>query len=194
MFYFFFIPVKLSLRLLCSFLYPQLHAPPTLPQFAFCEGAYFSFEHGPCVLVSRKLPPPQRVYTMAHELKHHLADRNEMIAFCHEANVPAQIEIGAEVFAAELIYPEDEFAKYFTEKNIKSGACTAEDIVHLKHSTDTTLSYTSLAKRAERMGFALKGSLPKVGWIKLEENLYGEPAYKRINRYRQFLALQHRVD
>jgi hypothetical protein len=150
------------------------------------KGAYFALEHGPCVLISRKLPPPQRVYTMAHELKHHLADRNQTIAFCHEANVPAQVEIGAEVFAAELIYPEIDFSQELKKKSIAYGACTAEDIVHLKHRTETTLSYTSLAKRAERLGFALPNSLPKRGWKKLEEKLYGEPAYKRINRYRQF--------
>lgn len=158
------------------------------------RGAYFALEHGPCVLVSRQLPTAQRVYTMAHELKHHLTDSNQTIAFCHEANVPAQIEIGAEVFAAELIYPEADFSQDLKKEGVAYGTCTAEDLVHLKHRTNTTLSYTSLSKRAERLGFALPDTLPKSGWMKLEEKLYGEPDYKRINRYRQFNALRRRVD
>lgn len=158
------------------------------------RGAYFLLEQGPCVFVSRKLPAPQRIYTMAHELKHHLVDQDKVIAFCHQKNIPAEIEIGAEVFAAELIYPEAEFAKDLEAKDIKYGTCTAEDLVRLKHSNETTLSYTSLAKRTERLGFALPNTLPKSGWKKLEEKLYGEPAYKRINRYRQFIALQRRAD
>lgn len=163
------------------------------PDLKKVQGAYLVLDQKPCVFVSRKLPAPQRVFTMAHELKHHLVDQDKVIAFCQE-NLPAEIEIGANVFAAELIHPEAEFAKYLEEKGIRRGTCTAEDIVRLKHNTETMLSYESLSKRAERLGFALPNSLPKSGWMKLEEKLYGEPAYKRINRYRQFRALQRRVD
>jgi len=156
------------------------------PDLRSLRGAYFLLEQGPCVLISRKLPAPQRIYTMAHELKHYLLDGENINTFCHQANVPAVIEIGAEVFAAELIYPESDFASDLRMVGVIHGKCTAEDLVHLKHKNDTTLSYASLAKRAERLGFAFPNTLPKTGWQKLEEKLYGEPSYKRINRYRQF--------
>jgi hypothetical protein len=50
----------------------------------------------------------------------------------------------------------------------------------------TTLSYAGLAKRAEFYGYAPSGTLTGYrGWKKLEEELYGEPVYKRIMRARQ---------
>ncbi len=56
----------------------------------------------------------------------------------------------------------------------------AEDLVHLKRETRTTLSYTGLAKRAEFLGFSLQGVLANVRWKKLEEDIYGPPLYKRL--------------
>ena len=60
------------------------------------------------------------------------------------------------------------------------GRCSAEDIVHLKDDTKTTLSYSSLAKRAEIMGFVPAGSLAKVRWRALAEVTLGEPFYQRL--------------
>ncbi len=98
------------------------------------------------------------------------------------------IEKGAEIFAAEFIYPEDDFVAHLADRSIGLGQCTAEDIVQLKRQTGTTLSYTSLGKRADILGYAPRASLDKVRWIKLEETLFGEPVYKRIQRYRQSVS------
>jgi hypothetical protein len=42
------------------------------------------------------------------ELKHHLVDRDSAGGFCSESNRDDAIEIGAEIFAAELIFPEED--------------------------------------------------------------------------------------
>jgi Zn-dependent peptidase ImmA (M78 family) len=143
------------------------------------RGAYFNDELGPTVMLAKDLPSDPLIFTMAHELKHHLVDRHLSISFCDRTNESEQIEIGAEIFAAELIYPEDDFVKDYKQLNVKG--CTPEILVRLKQSNQTTLSYAGLAKRAEFLGFAPAGSLQKYrGWKKLEEQLFGVPLYKRL--------------
>ena len=150
------------------------------------RGAYMDHpESGPCVMICREIPDEPQIFTMAHELKHHLADKELITAFCHESNTSDMIEIGAEVFAAELIYPQQLFTNNLTDMGITSGNCEAKDIVKLKRETQTTLSYAGLAKRAKYLGFAPSGSLIGIKWKKLEESICGEPVYKRINRYRR---------
>ena len=87
-------------------------------------------------------------------------------------------EIGAEIFAAELIFPDSDFSGQLCAMGVAAGRCSAEDIVRLKDDTGTTLSYSSLAKRAEIMGFAAPGSLVNVRWRVLAEAMLGEPLYK----------------
>ncbi len=81
-----------------------------------------------------------------------------------------------------LIYPEKDFAEDLQQMGIGKNECDAETLVRLKHETRTTLSYAGLAKRAEFMGYAPKGSLPNSGWKKLEEEIYGVPFFKRRRR------------
>jgi Zn-dependent peptidase ImmA (M78 family) len=147
------------------------------------RGAYFDDEMGTSVFLA-KLPPEPTIFTMGHELKHHLVDRARKAIYCAKSNENEAIEIGAEIFAAELVFPELDFAAHIKRMGVGLGKCTAEDLVCLKHETKTTLSCTALAKRAEFLGFAQSGSLAKVAWKKLEEQIYGEPVYKRINRRR----------
>ena len=122
------------------------------------------------------------IFTMAHELKHHLVDRDLPIACCSDRNVNEHIEIGAEVFAAELIFPEHDFLDALTRRGVTAGQCTPEAIVAPKRDTRTTLSFAGLAKRATFFGLAEPGALDQVQWKKLEEKLYGEPLYKRLRR------------
>jgi Zn-dependent peptidase ImmA (M78 family) len=138
------------------------------------RGAYFYDELGATVLLNKKLPDDPRAFTMAHELKHHLFDRDRLVVFCGSDNVSSVIEIGAEVFAAEFLFPEQTFIDYF-----KEHAFTPEELVHLKVNTRTTLSYAGLAKRAEFLGLAKRGSLQKIAWTKLQESMYGVPFYKQ---------------
>ena len=47
--------------------------------------------------------------TMAHELKHHLVDSTLEIRSQWGLEAPNPIEVSAEIFASELIYPEQDF-------------------------------------------------------------------------------------
>ena len=148
------------------------------------RGAYFNDELGPTVMLVKSLPEDPMVFTMGHELKHHLVDRDQAVACCSDRNANEHVEIGAEVFAAELIYPEQDFADDLARRGVAAGTCSAEALVRLKHDNRTTLSYTGLAKRATFMGFAARGSLDGVRWKKLEEQIFGEPLYKALLRRR----------
>ncbi len=149
------------------------------------RGAYFNDDLGATVMLAKRLPEDPMVFTMAHELKHHLVDRDRPVACCSDRNINEHIEIGAEIFAAEFIFPEQDFIDALAAKGITAGKCCPETIVHLKHDTRTTLSYTGLAKRALFFGLAPAGSLDRIQWKKLEENIFGEPVYKRILRHRR---------
>jgi Zn-dependent peptidase ImmA (M78 family) len=148
------------------------------------RGAYFNDELGPTVMLSKGLPEDPMVFTMAHELKHHLTDSDLSVSYCDYSNQTEEIEIGAEVFAAELIYPEGQFATDLQARGIAMGGCTSEVIVRLKRETRTTLSYAGLVKRAEFLGFATPGVLQGVKWKKLEESIFGLPFYKQIKARR----------
>lgn len=154
-------------------------------KFKQLRGAYFFDSIGPTVMLARYLPNEPLIFTMAHELKHHLTDRDSVLLYCGMSNENEVLEIGAEIFAAELIFPEQEFVDYLKQMGIDVNKCTPEVLVSLKRETKTTLSYAGLAKRAEQLGFAPRDSLAKIKWKKLEEKIYGEPLYKRILRNRR---------
>jgi len=148
------------------------------------RGAYFNDELGPTVMLAKGLPEDPMVFTMAHELKHHLVDRDLPVACCSDRNSNQHIEIGAEIFAAEFIFPEQAFLDVLAAQGITSGNCSAPAIVQLKRSTRTTLSYAGLAKRAVYLGLAPAGSFNGIQWKKLEEKIFGEPPYKKFLHHR----------
>jgi Zn-dependent peptidase ImmA (M78 family) len=154
-------------------------------KFMRIRGAYFFDDVGPTVMLARGLPPDPMVFTMVHELKHHLVDRDAGLSYCDGSNESQPIEIGAEIFAAELIFPEQDFMDQVSQLGVSLGKCTPEDLVQLKRQTRTSLSYAGLAKRAEFLGFSQPGSLACIKWKKLEEKMFGEPLYKRIVRKRK---------
>jgi Zn-dependent peptidase ImmA (M78 family) len=146
------------------------------------RGAYFPDEFGPSVLIAKSLPPEPRIFTLAHELKHHIFDGGSIHLDLEDMEA---VEIGAEVFAAELIFPESAFCLWAQKLGIVPRACKPTDIVRLKKETRTTLSYLGLVKRAYWLGYAIKGSLDKIKWKNLEEEVFGEPLYKKIQRQRK---------
>lgn len=152
--------------------------------FKQLRGAYFNDDLGPTVVLARHLPPEPMIFTMGHELKHHLTDQALRLSYCDASNQSEQIEIGAEIFAAELIFPEQDFVQWLCQMHIEVGTCTPEAIVRLKHESRTTLSYAGLAKRTEFLGFAPVGSFAGIRWKKLEEQTYGESVYQKVRRYR----------
>jgi Zn-dependent peptidase ImmA (M78 family) len=146
------------------------------------RGAYFNDEHGATVMIARSLPQDPLIFTMGHELKHHLVDRHAGPSFCDSANQNEEVEIGAEVFAAELIFPDGDYVAWMTAQKIKKWQCRPEDLVRMKRESKTTLSYAGLVKKAEFLECAKPSALSGVKWKKLEVQMYGEPLYKTLLR------------
>lgn len=144
------------------------------------RGAYFNDDCGIHIVIAESLRDDPAVFTMAHELKHHLVDAASGRWFCASANEKEPIEIGAEVFAAELIFPEADFVAEMRALGVEPGGCTPEHIVRLKEITKTTLSHRGLCKRAEWLRFAVAGSLDRVpSWTAVRDRVFGPPPWRR---------------
>lgn len=141
--------------------------------FKHLRGVFINDEIGTTVMVAANLPQDPMVFTMAHELKHFLTDRHLLASYCDQSNISKRIEVGAEVFASELLFPDHLFVENMQRMKIKGGQCNAETIVRLKLQTRTTLSYAGLSIKAERLKYAPGGSLRRLkGWKKLEKDIY----------------------
>lgn len=151
------------------------------------RGAFFCDEYGVHIMISRTLPDAPAIFTMAHEFKHFLTDRAVGAIMCGEANQNEQIEIGAEIFAAEFLYPDQDFREDLVQMGVKPGECTAEDLVRLKHDRQATLSYQGMAKKAEFLKLASSGAFAGVKWQSVQERIYGIPLYKQVQKYRKNL-------
>ncbi|MBD2166416.1 ImmA/IrrE family metallo-endopeptidase [Calothrix membranacea FACHB-236] len=165
-------------------LWPVKGAPPTV-KLKRLRGAFFNDEDGVTIMVNRSLPEAPALFTMCHEFKHYLVDRNLKSLICTHYNQTEEIEIGAEVFAAEMLFPDRDFIDYLTQMGVKKGECAPEDLVRLKHVTKATISYAGIAKKAEFLEFVPFGSLNNIKWLQLEEQMYGEPIHRKIQRQRQ---------
>lgn len=140
------------------------------------RGAFISDHLGSTVMLASGLPQDPKVFTMAHELKHFYRDRHLGISYCDQSNLGKTLEIGAEIFAAELLFPDKEFMTQMCSMRVGTNQCLPRTLVRLKQKTRTTLSYAGLAIKAERLGYAPPRSLTKIKtWRKFEE-LYGERA------------------
>jgi hypothetical protein len=142
------------------------------------RGAYLNIDGDLHVMVDRTLPNDPYLFTLAHELKHHLCDSGIAKAFCHDENQSEIIELGAEIFGAEFLYPQSEFIADLARIGVIKGHCTQSDLVVLKHESGTSLSYTGIRKRAINFGYALP-TLPNKGWEKIEYSIYGLPYHLR---------------
>jgi Zn-dependent peptidase ImmA (M78 family) len=149
------------------------------PNLKHIRAAYFNDECGVSVMLARGLPDEPTIFSMAHELKHHLVDKDRMLTLCGpDDNAPVAddrnaIEIGAEVFAAEFIYPEAEFVRDLEKIR---GPCNPKALVRLKEATSTTLSYQAMVKRSLRLGllhYTDELRFEGVRWGLLEKRLFG---------------------
>jgi Zn-dependent peptidase ImmA (M78 family) len=149
------------------------------PNLKHIRAAYFNDECGVSVMLARGLPDEPTIFSMAHELKHHLVDQGLMVTLCgptDNAHIPDDrnaIEIGAEVFAAEFIYPEGDFLRDFDKIG---GPCTPKALVSLKEATATSLSYQAMVKRSLRLGllhYTDELRFEGVRWGLLEKRLFG---------------------
>lgn len=137
------------------------------------RGAFINDHLGTTVMLASGLPQDPMVFTMAHELKHFFRDRDLGIYYCDQSNLSREVEVGAEIFAAELLFPDQDFIRHMRLLRVGRDQCLPKTLVQLKCDTRTTLSYAGLAIKAERLGYAPACSLTKIKtWRKLEE-LYG---------------------
>jgi len=138
-------------------------------------------EDGDCsVALQPKLPYEPKIFALIHELKHHYCDRSELgagVIHCGDYDANELIEKGAEVFAAEFIYPEAEFADDLTDMRITIRQ--PSDVVDIRRSCKAKVSYRFICKRLERMGLILPGHFDGVQFQKVEDDLYGVPFYRR---------------
>lgn len=148
------------------------------------RGAYFNDQAGCTVMVNKKLIKQiePKVFTLAHELKHHLMDEVHVVSLCSDNNEQIIAERAADVFAGELVYPTNMMIAEVESFGVAKGLCTPEDIVKLKHETQTTLSHLAIAIRLSRLGWIKPGLIKGVKWNNLRDTLYPEYAFFRSGR------------
>lgn len=83
-----------------------------------------------------------------------------------------------------MIFPEADFRDRADAAGLIARRVEPADVIRLKRETRTTLSYQAMVKRLDFLGYAAAGDFKRVKWKKLEEELFGEPLYKRLLRRR----------
>ena len=154
-------------------------------RFRNLRGAFINDHLGTTVMLAKGLPRDPLAFTMAHELKHFFKDRDLGVSYCDQSNVSKTLELGAEIFASELLFPDQDFVEHMETLGIRRDQCLPRTLVWLKHKTRTTLSYAGLAIKAERLRFAPPDSLTRVKtWRKLEQIYFSEvgPSGTRTSR------------
>jgi len=141
---------------------------------------------GDCsVAIRRDLPKEPKIFALIHELKHHWLDRLLMESgqvSCGSFNENELHEKAAEVFAAEFLYPENEFRidMYAFEEAQKIQNWQCDDIVHFRRNAcRASVSYTFIRKRLEWLQKIAPAQFQGVKFQKREDELYGVPIYRQ---------------
>jgi Zn-dependent peptidase ImmA (M78 family) len=96
---------------------------------------------------------------------------------CGDYNANRVVEIGAEIFAAEFIYPEAEFV---VDAHDQIGdSWTPELLVRFKRQCKAKVSYRFLCKRLEWLRAIKRGEFDGIKFQQLEYSLFGIPSYRR---------------
>jgi Zn-dependent peptidase ImmA (M78 family) len=151
---------------------------PSLP--SKIKALYMCADNNFSIALQKSLPEQPKLFAMMHEIKHHLTDRETLgtgAILCGDYNANQEIEIGAEVFAAEFIYPEGEFAADMKARGVATWK--PEDVVRFKRDCKAKVSYTFVCKRLEWFQTIPGGAFVGVKFQKLEEEMFGVPFYKR---------------
>jgi Zn-dependent peptidase ImmA (M78 family) len=145
------------------------------------KAAYFNDENGIDVFLNPKLPNEAKLFALVHELKHHYVDANgEDVWSCLKSyGEEPLIEKTAEVFAAEFIWPENDFFTAISDYGITKENCSAENVIGFKRAIKIPVSYTFIKKRLEWFRLIDKGSMNDVKFQTLEHKMYGLPFYLR---------------
>jgi Zn-dependent peptidase ImmA (M78 family) len=148
--------------------------PRKIKALYMCDGGHCS------VAYQESLPYEPRLFALVHELKHHYCDQELLgarVVHCGDYDANELIEKGAEVFAAEFIYPEAEFTEDLKRHGITVHQ--AADIVLIKQTCQAKVSYHFIRKRLERLKLVIPGQFAGVQFKKLEVQLYGMPLHRR---------------
>ncbi|MES2228959.1 MAG: hypothetical protein V4540_14495 [Pseudomonadota bacterium] len=133
------------------------------------------------VAVQKALPDAPKLFALIHELKHHFCDQGvlgQKAMHCGDYNMSEPLEVGAEVFSAEFIYPEAEF--FADLQPLRISTWTAVDVVRLKRHCKAKVSYRYLCKRLQHLGLIAPGSFDHVKFQNLEDELFGAPYHRRV--------------
>lgn len=139
-----------------------------------CDDGHYS------VAVQKTLPDEPKIFALIHELKHHYCDQELLKKghiHCGDFNMSDPIEVGAEIFAAEFIYPLEEFSQDISPLKIKTW--TKEDIVKFKKICKAKVSYRFLCRRLAELGLINFKEFEKVKFQNLEDQMYGAPYHRR---------------
>lgn len=143
--------------------------------------ALYMCDDGHCsVALQKSIPYEPKLFALVHELKHHFCDRQALgagVIHCGDYDANELIEKGAEVFAAEFIYPETEFVEYLEQVGVTVRE--AAHIVEIKRSCKAKVSYQFIRKRLERLGHISPGQFNGIQFKNLEDQIYGVPFYRR---------------
>jgi Zn-dependent peptidase ImmA (M78 family) len=143
------------------------------------KAVYMCDDGEPSVAIQRSLPDEPKLFALVHELKHHFCDQEQIRTggvVCGDYNLNELIEKGAEVFAAEFIYPELEFVADIGKCGVVRWQ--APDVVRFKRNCKAKVSYKFICKRLERLRLIEKGSFDKVKFKQLEDQMFGVPLYR----------------
>lgn len=144
-------------------------------RFRNLRGAFMNDHLGTTIMIAKGLPQDPTVFTMAHELKHFFRDRDLGISYCDQSNLNKSLEVGAEIFAAELLFPDRDFIAQMKLMGIRPNQCLPKNLIRLKQQTGTTLSYAGLAIKAERLGYAPAHSVTTIKTWRRLEAVHGRP-------------------
>ena len=151
-------------------------------RFRNLRGAFINDDLGMTIMIAKGLPQDPMVFTMAHELKHFFRDRDLGISYCDQSNLNKALEIGAEIFAAEMLFPDRDFIAQMKTMGVRTNQCLPKTLISLKRKTGTTLSYAGLAIKAERLGFAPAHSVTTIKTWRRLEALYSPPLRRPARR------------
>ena len=147
------------------------------------KALYMCDDNFPSVALQQRIPYEPKLFALVHELKHHYCDRKALgagVIHCGVYDANELIEKGAEVFAAEFIYPEEEFTADLQQSGV--NVRQASDVVDFKRLCKSQVSYQFICKRLERIGCIACGQFYDVQFQKLEDQIYGVPFYRRARR------------
>jgi len=111
------------------------------------RGAFICDKLGTTVMLAKNLPRDPMVFTMAHELKHFYRDRDLGISYCDQSNVSRTLEIGAEVFAAELIFSGSGFHRRIKQDGSQTESMPA---AHARRVETYNRDHTKLCRAGNK--------------------------------------------